>query len=278
MERFAEALVCRDLDAHVVGRDDGSRGRMVDSLLRLPDGRTVALEVTRLADRAGMELKAGFAATSAKLKSALERVESERAWRVVVSGPCRLKSVQRHLPAVIEECIRAGVENPNVLPDPIWDTPPFRWLAAHPVRVAAWAPHKRCPPGSVVLVEPPLSGFVESIEGLPSWLSSRLTQTDLTRKIAKLTDADCDQRHLFLCVEESGSSFGIWDRLACSEDVPAGCPELPAVLDCVWLATRFQSAKLLWSRSRGWARVPLDQAVGTTPRTEDLLAAMFRRA
>lgn len=75
---------------------------------------------------------------------------------------------------------------------------------------------------------------------LPTWISEFLSRSEMSDVLRKLERSAAPQRHVYVDVGFKGAPFAVWNYLVGPiERVPVEVPSLPAVVDQVWLATRF---------------------------------------
>jgi hypothetical protein len=250
-ERFAEEVLNRVLGIQVIQRDDQSEDRMVDALFRFPDGRQGALEVSTIGEREALEQEAIAAKKDWSVPGATW------AWMVHVGTGVVMRDLERHLPTLVLTCEAIGARNPRLVAYEHQGLDAFEWLSSSNVSMHGFPSKKR--PGAIDVLPEGGGGAVHNdLDALPQWLSSRLREQDLTRKLTKLFATGLDELHLFLRVHDTAMPFSLYDPLAFGGSVPSRQLEAPAGLTGLWLAPAWNNPILWWSAHRGWARERLD--------------------
>lgn len=245
-ERFAEEVLRRVLGIVVTQRDDGSAPRMVDALFDLPDRRSGALEVTTIGEPGALEREAIAAKRDWQVPGA------RWAWMIHVRY-ASLDELERHLATVILTCEHQGVTDPRRLPREHRRSAAFAWFEASDVAIHGFPDTNR--PGAIDVLPGGSGGAVfEHLDGLPNWVSERLRESDLARKIDKLRTTGRDERHLFLRIHETAMPFSLYYPLAWGTYVPGSALDAPEGLTGLWLAPAWKNPILWWGVRTGWRR------------------------
>lgn len=94
----------------------------------------------------------------------------------------------------------------------------------------------------------------ENLVGLDHAVVDLLAAPAVARRVAKVSRADADERHLFVSLDSTGLPFPV-------AGVLTGRPErlpttstltLPRRLTHLWLASRYLHVLLGWTAARGW--------------------------
>lgn len=253
-EACALAIVRRVLGVDVEHRDTQAADRQgsVDGHIPFSSGRTAALEATRLADQAEMQME-----------SVLGRADwtwpnpGRWWWTVGVQSVRHLPRLREIYAQVIDLCESLDVENPDSLPHEIQDARP--WLLWLWESGSTMTGHRDVPArrddGIIrgVMVTPQGSGGAvdETLTGLSDALAVAFARPTIAHRIDKLLADELSERHLFLAVALSGLPFSDMYGLSWSSVMPLAPPPLPAGLTHLWLAPRFSRRVLLWSPF-GW--------------------------
>lgn len=246
-ERFAEEVLRRIVGIEVTHRDDGTAHRMVDALFRSPDGLDGALEVTTIGEPEALEREAIAAKTDWRV------VGSTWAWIVHVGRGVMMRDLERHLPTLVITCERHGASDPRLVSHEYPDKEAFDWFAASAISIHGYPETKR--PGAVDVLPDGGGGAVyEHLDELPQWLTGRLREPDLAKKIDKLRETGREDLHLFLRIHDTAMPFSLYHPLACGDYVPAEPLDAPPGLTGLWLAPAWKNPILWWSATRGWAR------------------------
>lgn len=246
-EQFAEEVLRRVLKIEVAQRDDGSAPRMADALLRLPDGRDGALEVTTIGERQSLEREAIAANTNWHVDG------SKWTWMVHVGRGVVMRDFERHLATLVLACERHGVMDPRLVLYEYRQLEAFQWFAASDLSMHAFPETNR--PGAIEVLPDGGGGAVyEHLDELPQWLAERLREPDLAENIDKLRATGSEELHLFLRIHDTAMPFSLYYPLAWGEYVPSVALDAPDGLTGVWLAPAWKNPILWWSARTGWRR------------------------
>lgn len=246
-ERFAEALLRRVLKIEVTQRDDNSAAGMVDALFRLPDGREGALEVTTIGDAAALERESLAASSDWTVAGA------RGAWTVLVGDGVDLRVLRRHLRSIVLTSESSGDFDPRRVPFDERQNEAFQWLQRANVSMVGVAATSR--PGAIdVLPDGNGGAAFEHLDELPMWLTLRLREADLDRKIEKLRTTGRPELHLFLRIHDPAMPFSLYYPLAWGDSVPTTPLQPPEGLTAMWLVPAWKNPILWWSSHRGWRR------------------------
>jgi hypothetical protein len=260
-ERAAGAIVAQQLGGHEIERD-GQRGSH-DFDVELPDGRTIALEVTSAADEAMEALS----------REALHKVREEptlrQSWWIGLprDRSLRVDPLMARVVPLLEVLERHGVTEVSRYPRP--DPRVSRddgSEAAQAVRgvLELGALHAHAigppPPGEAARVMASLAGGAGSDFGSLNELVAECAR----KKAPKLIAAEGDARHLFVWLRGSAADA----QLAVTTlPPPESTPEIPEGIDVVWLAPGIPgqpfSRLLRLEPSGGWETI--SAGVGPPP-------------
>lgn len=254
----AERLACRVAE-RVTGAtarawDIEGRNGAVDAFLDYPDGRTGALEVTRVATDP----------TALQLDNLLGQEGFEWPlpgawwWTVSIEDVRDLPRIRRCFEKVVLLCEAANVTGPNALFVDDVDNPDedVRWLVEDSSVVLWGHPDVPAVEGSKIrkaMVTPAGDGGMvdDSLSGLNSALQAAFTADHLLRRVKKLCRTPADERHLFVIVHQSDLRFEVTSALMFGTAVPEGPAWRPTGISHLWLAPAFSNRILIGSRS-GW--------------------------
>lgn len=252
-ERFAAIAVERATGAIAIAHDVDGRQGAYDIALIYSDGRTAAVEVTSHAGGGQRQLEGLLARENFQWPN-----PGEWAWFIQVSDPAEIPFLREVYAYVIALCEQHGAARPSVLAWPLRTDPALRWLQdstvsmnGHPDVPAVEGDRLRpvyiMPRGDGGTIDHDLLGLDEAVTEL-------LSVPTVAKRVAKVSTAETDERHLFVSVDSSGLPFpvssalmGRPERLPTTSTLTA-----PPPLSHLWLAPRFTHVLLGWTVTGGW--------------------------
>jgi hypothetical protein len=243
-ERFIEEVIRRATGLEVEHVDDGSRPRMFDALIRYPDGREAALEMTTVGDRAVMQMRA--------FPQELEIPTTPHWWdfRYPPTG-VRRRDIERHVPKLIEWLDQFDVADAENLPSFLRVTEEARWYESAGVKLRRFGHTSKG--GRVDILPDSWGGGVdEKLRTLADWIEELQLQPWWADNVAKVAASGRDELHLALRVHDSGAPFPIWSGLWDPEEVTSRDPNGMAPLTDLWLVGGQGTTVVRWSRGEGW--------------------------
>lgn len=246
-ELLAFEIVARNLDVKFEPYDRDGRQGAVDAILRYPDGRMAALEVSSV----GSSGEAEICNVLAKKENAQRRPRGlKRSWWVQVPRDFKPRNLPR-IDGAVRRCEMYG--SPTFMAAIADDLVRELVVAGVQGKIMTAPSH---PP--VVQVEPEYLGGFTSNGGrdLPAEFNAMLRDSTMRRKIDKLAASGHSERHLFLHVRPSAFSFPVYDTLAWGGPLPDEPPTLPAGLDQVWLISLKAGGVVRAVAGHGWRRTP----------------------
>lgn len=253
-ERFAAIAVERATGATATAHDVGGRQGAYDLALTYDDGRTGAVEVTSHAGTGRRQLEGLLGQDDFAWEN-----HGRWAWSASVSDPADLPRLREVYARLIGLCEQYGAARPDLLP---WDVRyadlDACWLETSTVPlfgspdVPAVEGERRRP----VYVMPDGNGGVidEDLAGLDRAVADLLAVPTVARRVAKVSKAETDERHLFVAVDTSGLPFSVASALmGRPERLPTtSAMVLPGRLTHLWLAPRYLHVLLGWTVNGGW--------------------------
>lgn len=253
-ERFAAIAVERATGAQATPYDIDGRQGVHDFTLVYPKGRTAAVEVTSHAGPGRRQLESLLDADDYEWLN-----PGAWAWTLTLSDPADLPQLGRVYVSIIAVCERYGAVRPDQVPWQVREADPaLRWLETTSVSmfgmpdVSAVEGDRTRP----VYVMPKGDGGVidENMVGLDQAVVDLLAVPAVARRVAKVSRADADERHLFVSVDSTGLPFPVASALMGRPErlPPTSTITLPGRLTHVWLAPRYLHVLLGWTTLRGW--------------------------
>ncbi|WP_454852420.1 hypothetical protein [Promicromonospora soli] len=259
-EQLARAIMGEVTGAHVILTDDShAPAGTVDARLDYPDGRTGALEISRLVFESELEAESRIAALGGRLQ-----MPGRWKWVVSISHARELARIQKVYAKAVLTCGSHNVASPSELPTAVVEADrDLEWLST---RSTSRLCGIQLPEGAQ-----DMSGFIDlnyqpadpyrgypGPDGIVSELNAALGGNTLARRVTKLLRADGDERHLFLHVAVSGLDEYSYARLIANASVPqsvvplSGDPDLPEPISHFWLYTGWFNRVSRWTRGQGW--------------------------
>jgi hypothetical protein len=251
-EELAFAVVRRVLGVPVERHDRDGRQGAVDALVRYPEGRPAALEVSSIGPQGEARIwnflgRQGYTRAVPGLT---------RTWALHLPRdfhPADMRIADEALPwcdrrAIIRMRDAAGQDDGV-------DRLLTLGVRAHVLENAASDTRGTRPRVYVSL--PPIGGFPgRGTETLAGELAEMLRAPKIQSKISKLAATGLAERHLVLIVRPSAFSYPVYDALAFGGTLPGHAPSLPAGLSQLWLLTGIREGGVVravagdrWSRS-----------------------------
>jgi hypothetical protein len=248
-ERFAQVAIERATGATLIRHDSGGRQAAVDYLMRYPNGRTGALEITSVSDDRQRVLHLHLE----RMNFTLPRV-GRRAWSIRVTGKTSIRALRNSYAEVIRLCETVGVSRSRALPLG-YLTREIQSLLESGVEFTSVSDDSGdVQPERPVYVWPVVpGGFVrDDLEQLPGELAAVFDNAAVRRRVEKVCRRRERERHLFLWFGPGGLSFPTWDALNRRVAVPVTQPPCHDRLTHLWFTTPFAQALLGWRRGEGW--------------------------
>lgn len=249
-ERWAAAAVAAATGAVAEHYDGSGRQRAVDFVLRFPDGRTGALEVTSHAEPGTRELASLLRGAGFEWPN-----PGNWEWLIAFEPDARVKDVRKIYEHVICTCETHGVKSPDLLPDPLlhmdavlcdaaWEELGVRFHG-YPDSVGSAA---------VTLMPGALGGGVdEHLCGLPNAISDLLKMHHVAEHVAKTIRHGADEAHLFILIGPGGLPFAQYYTLCTTlGGLPTADPRVPYGLTNLWISTGYGESLIEWSIRTGW--------------------------
>ncbi|MDX8149523.1 hypothetical protein SK854_45890 [Lentzea sp. BCCO 10_0061] len=231
-EKFALAVVGKVLDVLVEEYDVNGRQADVDALLRYPDGRIAALEVSSLGP-----------VEEARIMNVLDKQGHKRT--IAGLSQCWMTWVPRDfsprkfhlLDQTLLHCEDRGYTD---LKNAVETSTTAAELFDLGVGgVATKEPVTGVP--IVWVITAPIGGFTGTGGlDLPDLVNAALLDEKLQGKIEKLAASGHEERHLFLSVRPQAFSFAAYDNLCFGGPLPTEAPQLPEELSQLWLVSGFK--------------------------------------
>ncbi|MEU3568605.1 hypothetical protein AB0E96_09280 [Kitasatospora sp. NPDC036755] len=268
-EQAAETLVNHVLGTETRLRDDNSKPGMPDLLLAAPSypEPTIAVEITSTTDQQQARLW-GFID---KKYSDEVYIELSMGWFVEFRPGAPVGEAEaKQLVRVLADLEARGVERVSVRD---WDTEMpantpapehitrLRALGLRAVAQIGSGPEVR---GRIIPSTIATGTTPATAEAVTPYIDAFLLTGTAGNKLGKLQRAKDDGLHtvLFIWADSSHLSIGMALDKAF---LPGGDPKVPQQVDEVWLASYFARHTLFrWTRTAGWAVVPVHGAVTTT--------------
>lgn len=262
IEEAALAVAVADaMGATAIAHDVGGSQGLVDALLKYPDGRTAALEVTSHAGT-GVHQRDGVLASHGRKLSA----PGEWAWVAHLESVTHLPEFKQKVASIATYCEANDIADPERLHS--WDarrTPDSAWLLDQAdIRLRALP--EASAPAIHLLPAGRGSRVDETLEGLPTALAEVLAHENQVRHIAKLNRCDQDERHLCVRIREGGLPDAVAAALFGKVDsIPLAPIPLPAEIAGLWFVALWSSSVCGVSRD-GWtvADVPTEETMRRT--------------
>jgi hypothetical protein len=252
-ERFAAVAVERATGGRAEAHDVGGRQGAYDFTLIYPNGRVAAAEVTSYAQPGRLQLESLLGRTNYEWPNPGAWI-----WTIYLSSPTDLPELRHNYAHVIARCETYGVTRPEHLPWELQEADPtLRWLEEREVSMWGYPvpgadTQKRRP----VYVMPDGDGGIvdEELSGLEPAVADMLREPTVARRVAKVSNADVHEHHLFVRVDMTGFPFSVTAALT---GHPVRLPPnskltLPGKLTHLWLALQFAGTLLGWTSERGW--------------------------
>lgn len=241
-EQVALTLLEQALEASVFEVDENTGVQRVDGRFRFRDGRTGAVEVTRIVDPRRASTDAALAG------SALQDWGTRHAWIVVVRPGTPVKHLRRQVMPVLAACEAAGVDRIDAYS--VYGPAPFARSLFDRGITARVAPYSSEP--GVRVLQQLIAGAVDhQFESLTDWLSDALVEDHLAGKVSKLAAAKADERHLFLWLGDDDKTSHLASAL--TVPTPTGEELLPTRrlakvqgADSLWIAPWVPGRVLRW--------------------------------
>jgi hypothetical protein len=258
-EQFARTVVGNVTGAVVVRTDHRhASARTVDARLQYPDGRTGALEISTLGLAAEFAAGKRIAAIDGRLP-----MPGRWKWIVRASDPWELTRIRALYAKAVLICEAHNVTSVDDLPPAVvGGDADLTWLSTKsPSRLSGI----RLPDGAQdqsdfidLIYQPAETERHSGPDQIVSEVNAALAKETLAKRVAKLTQAEGDQRHLFLRVAESGLEEYSYARLTMCAIAPQhvaplqGEPDLPGTVSHLWLHAGFGQHVTRWTRDQGW--------------------------
>lgn len=253
-EKFAAIAVERATGALAVPHDVGGRQGAYDFSLKYQDGRTGAVEVTSHAGPGQRQLESLLGRDDFKWEN-----PGNWAWWVELIDPADIPYFREIYSYIIKLCEKYDVVSPDMLPWRVQSKDSaLKWLSTRQIQMRGDpdlpAADRDC--RRPVYLRPPGGGGAvdEELRGLDGAISELLTVESVARRIPKVSNADVDERHLFVAVDTSGLPFPVsCALLGRVKSLPTNSRlVLPERLTHLWLAPRFSAVLLGWTEDGGW--------------------------
>lgn len=253
-ERFAAIAVERATGATATAYDVDGRQGAYDFTLTYEDGRAAAVEVTSHAGTGRRQLEGVLGRDDFKWPN-----PGDWAWSASVSDPTDLPRLREVYVHVIGLCEQYGAARTDLLPWEVrYSDLALRWLETSTVSLFG---HPDVPASDgdrerplYVMPEGGGGAVDEELAGLDRAMVDLLAESTVARRVAKVSEVDADERHLFLSVDTSGLPFPVAAALfGRPERLPTTSTlVLPGRLTHLWLAPRYLNELLGWTTSDGW--------------------------
>jgi hypothetical protein len=247
-EEGAAQAVCRALRGSYEINDTGAEPSQFDVRITAEDGRSIALEVTSFGGDVWRRTRARI--ESERLRGNLSGEHLVHQWWVVVPSGVGIRDLQPGLDEVLAQLEREGrtsatsrYEGDDEVLREAADV--LRELRVNSVSVWDESPPEEQPRILISQSE----RTIGTSGALPAALTAVFDKGDNQEKLAQ---ADCDERHLYVFMENGGAGVVLDDQWP----LP-GCPPDPAgVIDVVWVYSPARSAYLFETRpgSAEWSR------------------------
>lgn len=252
-ERFAAVAVERATGATAIAHDVGGRQGAYDIALTYRDGRTAAVEVTSHAGAGQRQLEGLLAREDFKWPN-----PGQWSWSIRLSDPGDIPALREVYQDVIALCEQHGKSRPSLLPWELQADPVLRWLQDSTVSIYGH-PDLPAVDGDLhrpVYIMPQGDGGTidHGLIGLDKAVTEMLAVPTVAKRINKVSNAETDERHLFVRVDTSGLPFQISSALmGRPERLPSTSTlTAPPSLSHLWLAPLFTHVLLGWTTTAGW--------------------------
>ena len=245
-EEWARRIVQKALNRAVHLHDDNSQPSMYDLRIGPADAPQVAIECVGAVNRMYTETwNVGPAKGSFTLPVAGN-------WTVEISPEARVKRVKQHLPQLLLELERRGI---NAISHHHWLSPADE-LILDEMDSFGIVHASRYPAdysGKVYLTMPGTGGGVDDKgTGLPKWLGDFLRNPDQADVLSKLQRSGATDCHAFVIASFQGVPWNVESYLTGSlTTVPSDPPDLPSPITEAWVVGGFGDRGLHWN-SKAW--------------------------
>jgi hypothetical protein len=266
VEARARTLVAGFLGVPVVQHDGTGGNSLPDLRIEYPDGRRGLVEVVRDIEH---DAPSGGAARAARNRVQQAQRLARAGDTLIVPGLTRnwmaeltvaamdIRAIRNALPAILSDAERRNETYLQALPWSGFDPAAFRLydLGVRYVQSLGMADADGC----VSLIAPNSGTWAGGLDHLAAWCGAVLQrEADVP---AKLTGADCDERHAFLVATTQGD-LAVYRSLWAQEHpgypdqlpaLPSTPPDLPPGVDRVWVLGL--ERVVAWSPETGWVDV-----------------------
>lgn len=254
-------MVERALGARAEPWDVNGRQGAYDALLHLPDGRTAAFEVMRLAHKKHLQRD------SLLRRDGYEwELNGRWWWDITVGSASDIPTLREHYLAIIALCEAVDVAEPRFLPRSIRERDErVRWLLAESTVSMLGHPDVPAKDGNLERHAMVMPGggrggqLQRSLTGLTDALQVAFSTEVVQRHFAKLTSPDArarEERHLFLIVHPDVLPFDVYYPLAFEAALPFAAPPVPDHVTHLWLDFSYGNRVLAWA-PQGWNSYPV---------------------
>jgi hypothetical protein len=258
-EEAAAQIVARVLGGDYQLHDTGSGSGLFDALVVTPDGRTVALEATSYGGDDWKRTSAGIRREPTSRRS--RKNPPQHQWQVQVSSGTRIPDLQPGLNALLISLEERGQDSASSRY--LGDDPTLRHAASVlenlGVRFVGRL-HYEPAEDAERLILTQAKEWAGTAASLTHALEAVFEKTD---NQAKLADADADERHLFVLIEDEAAA----GRFQTSAPLPQ-CPHDPErVIDVLWVQSFFVPSRVFRTRpgSTEWASFDVGTGEQHTP-------------
>lgn len=253
--------VAEAVGATAIENDVEGRQGVVDALLKYPDGRYAALEVTSHAGDGIRQRNSELTKRGSKLTS-----PGQWTWTALFRSVRYLPEFEKRASRLLLHCEAVGITDPSRLHSwEVEDGSDLAWLLTTDIKLSGHPQRSR--PGEIFLLPASIWGFPDGFaDALPDALHAVLDEPNQRAHVEKLARSGHVERHLCLLLLDGGLpsniEVGLFGRIDALDVDP---PRLPGGLTHLWFLSGY-GGTLIGVTPTGWqlADVPSESVLRST--------------